>query len=335
MRNAVTDAPQADRRADIAFIFPGQGSQFVGMGKSLVETSEASRKVFAEADETLGFSLSDLCFNGPDETLRDTVNAQPAILTVSIATLAAIREQLGPAAANLVPRFVAGHSLGEYSALVAAGVLDFSTALKVVRERGRLMKETGDRIPGGMAAIVGLPAHVLEDICRQAAALGIISPANYNTPTQTVISGELGALSAAIELAIANGAHKVVRLAVSIAAHSPIMQRASEQFAEAISRIHLHDALIPVVSDISARALTSADEIRAELARQLYSSVRWPDTIKEMISAGVTTFVEIGPGDVLATLIKRIDRKAQTVSIGDAATLKAGLTRLSAPKPTI
>ncbi len=323
----------ADTRTDIAFVFPGQGSQFVGMGKSLAETSPASRKIFEEADATLGFSLSDLCFNGPDEVLRDTMNAQPAILTTSIATLAAIREQLGPMAASLVPRFVAGHSLGEYSALVAAGVLDFSTALKIVRERGRLMKETGERTPGGMAAIIGLPAHVLEDICRQATAIGIVSPANYNTPTQTVISGELAALSAAIELAVANGAHKVVRLAVSIAAHSPVMRRASEQFAEVISRIRLQDAVIPVVSDISARALVSAEEIRTELARQLYSSVRWPDTVREMLTSGVTTFVEIGPGEVLATLIKRIDRKAQTVSIGDAATLKTGLSRLLPDAP--
>ena len=263
MRENVKSTSKSAVRADVAFVFPGQGSQFVGMGRSLAESSEASRKVFAEADETLGFSLSDLCFNGPDEKLRETVNAQPAILTTSIATLAAIREQLGLKAGSLVPRFVAGHSLGEYSALVAADVLDFSTAVRVVRERGRLMKEAGDRTPGGMAAVIGLPVHILEDICRQAAALGIISPANYNTPTQTVISGELAALSAAIELAVANGAHKVVRLAVSIAAHSEIMHRASEQFAEAISRIRLRDALIPVVSDISARALVSAEEIRS------------------------------------------------------------------------
>jgi [acyl-carrier-protein] S-malonyltransferase len=320
-------------RPDIAFVFPGQGSQFVGMGRSLSETSEASRKVFAEADEALGFSLSDLCFNGPDEKLRETVNAQPAILTTSIATLAAIREQLGPKAASLIPRFVAGHSLGEYSALVAAGVLDFSTAVKVVRERGRLMKEAGERTPGGMAAVIGLPTHILEDICRQAAALGIVSPANYNTPTQTVISGDVVALSAAIELAVANGAHKVVRLAVSIAAHSPIMHRASDQFAEAISRIRLHDALIPVVSDISTRVLVSAEEIRSELARQLYSSVRWSDSVHKMVAAGVTTFVEIGPGDVLTTLIRRIDRNSKTVSISDASSLQEGLIRLNAPAP--
>ena len=169
---------KSDVRADIAFVFPGQGSQYVGMGRSLVESSEASRQVFAEADETLGFSLSDLCFNGPDDKLRETVNAQPAILTTSIATLAAIREQLGPRAAGLVPRFVAGHSLGEYSALVAAGVIDFSTALRVVRERGRLMKEAGERTPGGMAAVIGLP--MLPSLRR------MLFPQNTPNPSETV-----------------------------------------------------------------------------------------------------------------------------------------------------
>ncbi len=322
-------------RSGLALVFPGQGSQFVGMGSSIVEVSRAARQVFQEADDTLGFSLSNLCFAGPEEALRDTVNAQPAILTASIATLAAIREQLGDEANRLRPRFVAGHSLGEYSALVAAGVLEFSTALQVVRERGRLMKESGNQTPGGMAAVIGLDAAVLEEVCREANEKGIVCPANYNTPTQTVISGELAALSAAIELAVARGAHRVIRLAVSIAAHSPIMQRASEQFAEAIARFRLHDAYIPVVSDISARILVSADEIRVELARQLYSSVRWTETVREMIAGGATVFVEVGPGDVLATLIRRIDRKAQTLSIGDAASLRAGLQRLLEAAPPL
>lgn len=319
---------RTEGRPTIALVFPGQGSQFVGMGSSLAEVSPAARQVFSEADDTLGFSISDLCFNGPDDKLRDTMYAQPAILTTSIATLSALRERLGAAAALLTPRFVAGHSLGEYSALVAAGVLEFSTALQLVRERGRLMKESGDLTPGGMAAVIGLDARVLEDLCRQANTKGIVCPANYNAPNQTVISGDLVALSAAIELAIANGAYKVVRLAVSIAAHSPLMQRASEQFNEAIGRFRLQDAHIPVVSDISARVMTSGDDIRAELSRQLYSSVRWTETVREMLSAGVTTFVEVGPGEVLSTLIKRIDRKALTVSIGDASSLQDGLHRL-------
>lgn len=295
------------------------------MGKSLVEVSAAARAIFQQADEILGFSLSNLCFNGPEEELRDTMNAQPAILTASIASLAALREQLGLMAAHARPRFVAGHSLGEYSALVAADVLDFPTALKLVRERGRLMKESGDRTPGGMAAVIGLDAGILEDLCRQANEKGIVCPANYNTPTQTVISGDLSGLSAAIELAIASGAHKVVRLAVSIAAHSPIMHRAAEQFNDVMNLLRLQDAHIPVVSDISARVMTSADDIRSELSRQLYSSVRWPDTVREMIAGGATTFVEVGPGEVLSSLIKRIDRKVQTLSISDAASLRTSL----------
>lgn len=313
----------AERR--IAFVFPGQGSQFVGMGRSLAEHSPAARRVFEQADQTLGFPLSILCFEGPEGVLGDTVNAQPAILTVSVAALAAINERLGPDAVKLRPRLMAGHSLGEYSALVAANVLDFPTALELVRERGRLMKETGERTPGGMAAVIGLEPSVLEDVCRRAREIGIVCPANYNSPGQVVISGDLAALSTAIELAVAEGARKVVRLAVSIAAHSPIMSRASEQFNQAMTRFHLQDAHVPIVSDISARVVTSADEIRSELARQLYSSVQWTDTVRRMLGDGVTTFVEIGPGEVLSGLIRRIDRQVQTVSIGDASSLDRAL----------
>jgi len=241
-----------------------------------------------------------------------------------VAVLAALHERLGRAADTLQPRFVAGHSLGEYSALVAAGVLEFPTALQLVRERGRLMKETGQRTPGGMAAVIGLDAATLEDVCRKATGKGVVCPANYNSPGQTVISGDLVALSEAIELAIAQGARRVVRLAVSIAAHSPIMHRASDQFALAMSHFHLQDARIPVVSDISARVMVSADEIRAELSRQLYTSVRWTETVREMLTAGVTTFVEIGPGEVLTSLIRRIDRQARTISIGDFSSLQDG-----------
>lgn len=313
----------AETQRNFALVFPGQGSQHVGMGKSLAEHSRAARDVFAQADETLGFKLSELCFNGPNVELRDTINAQPAILTVSMACLAALREHLGEADQILRPRLVAGHSLGEYSALVAANVLDFATALTLVRERGRLMKESGEATPGGMAAVIGLDARVLEDVCRQAREKGYVWPANYNTPTQTVISGDLAALSAAIELAIANGAQRVIRLAVSIAAHSPLMQRASEQFAEVVNHLRWQDAYVPIVSDISARVLTSADEIRSELSRQLCSSVRWTESVKQMLGLGVTTFVELGPGEVLSTMIKRIDRQALTISVNDPGSLQA------------
>jgi [acyl-carrier-protein] S-malonyltransferase len=306
----------------IAYVFPGQGSQFVGMGRSLVDHSPAARKIFEQADATLGFRLSDLCFNGPREVLDDTINAQPAILTVSAAALAALNERLGPTAEYLKPRLVAGHSMGEYSALVAAGVVDFPVALQLVRERGRLMKETGEHVPGGMAAVIGLDARVLEEVCQKARQKGIVCPANYNSPGQTVISGDLVALSEAIELAIAQGARRVVRLAVSIAAHSPIMQLAADQFNQAIARFHLQDARIPVVSDVSARVVVSADEIRAELSRQLYSSVLWTDTVRQMVAEGVNTFVEIGPGEVLSTLIRRIDRESRTLNVGDLASLQ-------------
>ncbi|HVB97069.1 MAG TPA: ACP S-malonyltransferase [Chloroflexota bacterium] len=317
-----------EQRRNVAYVFPGQGSQFVGMGKSLVEHSPAARAVFAEADETLHFPLTQLCIEGPADELRDTVNAQPAILTMSIACLAALREQLGEAAQRVQPRLVAGHSLGEYSALVAAGVLDFATAVQLVRERGRLMKETGDRTPGGMAAVIGLDANILEDLCRRVTGQGVVCPANYNSPSQTVISGELAALSAAIELAVASGAQRVIRLAVSIASHSPVMQLASEQFTDVMNRFRLQDAVIPIVSDISARVLVSAEEIRAELSRQLYSSVRWTDTVREMLAADITTYVEIGPGDVLSSLIKRIDRRVQTFSINDTASAQNAAQRL-------
>lgn len=331
MGNEETVGMQApfEQRRNVAYVFPGQGSQFVGMGKSLVEHSPGARDVFAQADETLHFPLTQLCMEGPADELRDTVNAQPAILTMSMACLAALREQLGEAAQRVQPRLVAGHSLGEYSALVAAGVLDFATAVQLVRERGRLMKETGDRTPGGMAAVIGLDANVLEDVCRRATAQGVVCPANYNSPGQTVISGELAALSAAIELAVASGAQRVIRLAVSIASHSPVMQLASEQFTDVMNRFRLQDAVIPIVSDISARVLVSAEEIRAELSRQLYSSVRWTDTVREMLAADITTYVEIGPGDVLSSLIRRIDRRVQTYSINDTASAQSAAQRLT------
>ena len=211
-------------KARIAFVFPGQGSQYVGMGKELYDASPAARRVFQQADAVLGFPLSTLCFEGPQDELDDTFNAQPAILTVSIACLEALKERYGPLGYVLTPTLVAGHSMGEYTALVAAGVLDFEDALKLVRERGRLMKEMAKDYPGGMAAVVGLYEQALEEVVREAQSEGMVSLANANSPGQTVLSGELSALQRAMELAKARGARLVQRLQVSIAAHSPLMQ---------------------------------------------------------------------------------------------------------------
>jgi [acyl-carrier-protein] S-malonyltransferase len=299
----------------IAVVFPGQGSQFVGMGRDLYESSAAARHVFQQAEEALGIDLRKLCFEGPEELLRETINAQPAILTVSVAFWEAIKERWEQVGGAVQPRFFAGHSLGEFSALVAAGALEFREAVRLVRERGRLMKEEGDRNPGGMAAVMGLDDAVLEEVCANVADKGIVRPANYNSPGQTVISGELSALTAAIELAVERGARKVVRLAISIASHSPVMRSASDQFSQALARVGLHDAHVPVVANISARAITSADDIRKELAEQITGSVRWSQSVKAMVEDGVQTIVEIGPGDALSGISRRISRDLQAFSV--------------------
>ncbi|HEY6541150.1 MAG TPA: ACP S-malonyltransferase, partial [Ktedonobacteraceae bacterium] len=321
--------------AHIAFLFPGQGSQAVGMGADIFEASNAARRVFEAADEALGFSLSNLCFSGPEETLRETVNAQPAIVTVSLALLAALQEAFSPSpedaiarvsssqaafswTAPLTPSFTAGHSVGEYAALVASGVLAMQDAIKLVRERGRLMHHEGTVCPGGMAAVIGMDEEPLQDVCREATAQssagldasahvgqGKVAVANYNAPGQIVISGEQSALNAAMELAKARGAKRVIPLAVSGAFHSPVMQPAAVGLAEAIATTTLHDAAIPVIGNITASPLTSAQEIRQEMAQQIASPVQWTRTISYLAGAGVTTFIEIGPGQALTGMVKR------------------------------
>jgi len=301
----------------VAMVFPGQGSQFVGMGRALYDASAAARRVFDQADEILGFPLSKLCFEGPAEELEDTINAQPAILTVSVAMLEALKERAQSLGERLTPTVVAGHSLGEFSALVAADVLDFSSALRLVRERGRLMKEAGIERPGGMAAVIGLDEETLAAVCDEAGATGVIAVANANCPGQTVISGELGALTRAMELAKERGAKRVAQLRITIASHSPLMARAGEQLRDLIGKMPLHNPQVPIVANITGQVLTSADEIRQELAQQVERPVNWTRSVREMVNTGAGTFVEVGPGQVLSGLIKRISRDVRTFNASD------------------
>lgn len=303
----------------IAFVFPGQGSQYVGMGRDLHEAYPKASAVFDKADEILGFPLSKLCFEGPKEELDDTINTQPALLTVSVALLRMLElDQLGPVT-------VAGHSMGEYTALVAAGALDFADGLKLVRERGRVMKEAGERNPGRMAAVIGLDAGTLEGICQEASfqlPASIVQIANYNSPGQVVISGHKEALGRAVELARERGARRVIPLAVSIASHSPLMQSAAESFASIVAQIDFHQPRVPVVANVTAAPITTLAEIREELVEQLTSTVRWVESVQYMIAQGVTTFVEIGPKNVLTGLIKRISKEVRVVSVEDMASVQ-------------
>lgn len=293
-------------------LFPGQGAQEVGMGADLAAHSVAARNLFAQADELLGFSLSTLCFEGPETELTDTINAQPALLTASIAALRALEEALGrPVAAAAA----AGHSLGEYSALVAAGALEFGDALRLVRERGRLMKHADERAPGGMAAIIALDAEQIEQICAEAREQSgeFVHIANDNCPGQAVISGDEAALLLAMQAAEEKGARKVVRLAITIAAHSPLMGVVEEEFAAAVNRTAISEPRFPVIANISARPLTSVAEIRHELVGQLQSSVQWTGSMQSLIDQGHENFIEFGPGGVLAGLLKRIDRRFRKI----------------------
>ena len=303
----------------LAFIFPGQGSQSVGMGRDIYEAYPVARAIYDEADAVLGFSLSALCFEGPEEALNDTVNTQPAIFVTSVAFWRVMEPQLPQAAS-----FFAGHSLGEYSALVAAGALDFAAGLRLVRERGRLMKAAGEQSRGGMAAVLGLDAATLDGICQQAreATGGVVQAANYNSPGQIVISGDEETLAEAMAQAKAAGARRVVRLAVSIAAHSPLMSPAVASFRKAVEATPFRAPAVPVVGNVTARPLTSVDEIVDELVQQLTAPVRWAESVQWMIGQGVDTFVEVGPGKVLTGLVRRIDRSVRRVNIGDVAGIR-------------
>ena len=293
------------------------------MGKALCEVSETARRVFRRADEILGFALSKLCFEGPEPDLNDTINAQPAILTVSIACLNVLRERWQATGEMMAPRYVAGHSLGEFTALVAADVIDFDTALVLVRERGRLMKENGLERPGGMLAVLGLGREALEAVVAEASATGVITLANANSPGQSVLSGEAAALTRAAELARSRGAARVVRLPITIASHSPLMARAAAQFGEIVAHLPLRQPRIPVVANITGQILTSADDIRKELGDHILKPVQWTASVVEMITRGSAEFLEIGPGQVLSGLIRRINQDAHVVTLNDRELARA------------
>jgi [acyl-carrier-protein] S-malonyltransferase len=304
-----------------ALVFPGQGSQYVSMGYDLWEAYPEARAIFDEADEILGFPLAKLCFVGPKEALNDTLNAQPAILTMSVAALRVLE-----ARNRLEPSFVAGHSLGEYTALVAAAALDFVDALLLVRERGRLMKEAGQQYPGAMAAVIGLDDGTVEEICREASkrvdSAGVVV-ANFNSPGQVVISGGREALEVAVELARARGARRVIPLAVSVAGHSPLLREAARGLERSLESVPFRPAAVPVVANVTAQPVTEPQEIKDGLVRQLYQPVQWVRSVELMIAQGVSRFVEIGPKNVLAGLIRRINRGVQVVNVGDVAGIEA------------
>jgi len=305
-----------------AFVFPGQGSQAVGMARALAEAFPAARDAMAEADEALHLALSRLCFEGPADELTDTVNAQPAILAASVAALRTIQAafpRLGK------PVAVAGHSLGEYTALVAASVVSYTDALRLVRERGRLMKEAGEKRPGGMAAVLNLAEEQLTRICQQASQEtdSIVQVANINSPGQIVISGDRPALERAMALAQALGARRVVRLAVSIAAHSPLMAPAAEALRRAVHFVEMRPAMPQIIANVSAVPISAVEAVRDELVNQLTGPVRWTASVQNMIREGIDTFIEVGPGAVLSGLIRRIDQNVRTLSVGDPQGLEA------------
>jgi [acyl-carrier-protein] S-malonyltransferase len=303
----------------IAYIFPGQGSQFAGMGRELFEQSAAARDVFAEADEVLRFSLSQLCFQGPDEALALTENTQPAILTVSVAALRAMEAEDFPP-----PQFVAGHSLGEYSALVAAGSLSFKDAVRTVRARGRYMQEAVPIGVGAMAAILGSEEKVVAEACREAAALegGVCSPANINSPKQIVIAGSTKAVERAMELLKERGAKRAIKLAVSAPFHCALMQPAQDRLSADLEQIKFVGLRMPLITNVDAVMIQNGNEAQKSLVRQVSSPVRWLESVKFMAEAGIKLFVEVGPGKVLSGLVRQIVSDAHCLNVADTTSLE-------------
>ena len=309
--------------SSIAFIFPGQASQYPGMGKELFEKHEAARKIFEEADRVLGFPLSSLCFEGPEDELKLTQNTQPAILAVSVAVYAVL------AAKGARPDYVAGHSLGEYSALVTAGALGLPEALKLVKNRGRYMQEAVPVGQGAMAAILGLDEKALIGICAEAAQGEILSPANFNSTQQIVIAGTAGAVERAMRLAKERGAKRAVALPVSAPFHCALMKPAEIQLQRDISQLHFTKPAFSLVNNVDAAEVSDAVMIGDSLVRQVCSPVRWTESMQFLIRRGVGCFVEVGPGRVLSGLLRQVDRNVKLANVEDEKSLTETLTLLS------
>jgi [acyl-carrier-protein] S-malonyltransferase len=307
------DADDAPRARTVAFVFPGQGSQYVGMGAQLVKRSPAAAAAYERADAALGIPLSRMILEGPAEELDQTVNAQPAILATSVAFLEALREQAGEAGVEISPRALAGHSAGQYAAAVAADAIDYADALRLVRERGRIMQESG--IAGGMGAVVGLSDEQVGEIVDAAREHGEISVANKNAPGQIVLSGVIPALVFALEMSRTVGARKAVQLTVSVASHSPLMRRARDEFARILAKVPFRDPQVPMLGNVHATLIQTAEGLRSELTEHLVHGVQWTASVRRMAAEGVTDFVEIGPGRVLSGLIRRISPEAVTFAV--------------------
>lgn len=303
----------------IGFLFPGQGSQAVGMGRELVEKYGVAKDIFERANQALGFSLTDLIFDGPEEELRKTTNTQPAILTMSIAALAVLEKE------GLKPDMVAGHSLGEYSALVAAGVVSFEDAVQLVRKRGTFMQEAVPIGKGAMAAIMGIDRDIVVDICNQASVIDVVQAVNFNCPGQIVIAGELKAVEKAVEMLKEAGAKRAIMLPVSAPFHCSLMKPAAQKLGMELEKVKFYNARIPVVSNINAQLMTDKDVIKGALVEQAASPVLWEDGIKTMLAEGVHTFIEVGPGKVLSGFTKKIDKEATMLNIEDIASLEKTL----------